>query len=194
MLTPVYFPWDISTASIVGAVGDDDAIKTSVATDDTNPAVYTSFNGALGGGPFTLTRNVTVKTSTSAATYNTTDPIVFTGTDLYGEVLTEELTLTAAGGNETVVGLKAFKTVTQIDVPVQSDTTGTFKFGVQDAFVTEQCVDLRVGTAGNLKVTHNNDAVDTFSMANGEHISISPKKIWGTSATTAQDIIVFIKK
>jgi hypothetical protein len=196
MNIPFFFPWDISTASIVGAVGVVDAIKVSVATVHTSATDYTgvALDGTLAGGPYSLTRSVSVTTSTHTGTYNIVDPIVFTGTDLYGNVQTENLFLTLVNGNETVAGVKAFKTVTNIHVPIQVDTLGTFKFGVQDAFVTDQCVDFRVGTSGNLKVTHNDGTVDTLAVGNLEHLSISPAKIWGTSATTAQNLILFRKK
>lgn len=194
-MIPLYFPWEIRTASLAGAVKDTNAIKASIATDDTDPAVYvdTDLDGVLAGGPYSLTRNVSVTTSASAATYNTTDPIVFTGTDLYGIPQTEELTLTDAGGGETIVGTKAFLSITQIDVPVQDDTTGAFEFGVQDAFLNDLIVEIRAGSTGDLKITHTNGSVDTIPVITaGEKFYLSPIKVWGDS-TTVTDLIFFIK-
>lgn len=192
MNTPFYFPWNVVTASLVGAVSDADGIKTSIATS-ASVATYTTFNGALGGS-FVLARNVSVTSTTHSGTYNIVDPIVFTGTDANGSVITESLYLTLVNGNETIYGVKGFKTVTSIAVPAQVDTLGTFTFGVQHAFISDQCVGLRIGTGGNVKVTYSNGTVDTVPFASAEFLNISPVKIWGTSATTATDIVSFLKK
>src|SRR5574337_1095199 len=122
-----------STSSFASTWVDADAIKTSVATV-ASAVSYSgaALNGAVGAGAITPTKTISVTSSVSAATYNTTDPIVITGTNERGEVITDSLLLTAAGGNETIGGKHAFKTVTKIDVPAQLGTGGAFTFGILD--------------------------------------------------------------
>lgn len=91
----------------------------------------TSFNGTLGGTEFFPPRNVTL-TLSNHANWDATTAVV-TGTDANGATITENLSI-PDGGNATVTGATAFRTVTQLVIPAQSGTSGTFTFGVGSVF------------------------------------------------------------
>ena len=125
-----------TTFANAAALADADAFKTLVATDPTGANTYSGadLDGILANpGPVTETmmripRFPSVTTTVDAATYNTTDPIVCTGTR-DGEVATVELLLTAAGGGETIVGDEPLDTLVSIYVPTQLQNIGEFTFG-----------------------------------------------------------------
>jgi hypothetical protein len=174
------------TKTITTPLADDDAIKTSIATS-TSVATYTggAINGALAANQAPLAWTLTVTTSTHASTYNTVDPIVITGLDVEGNTITESLTLTAANGNETVSGTKAFSKVTQIVVPAQTDALGTFKFGVKD-LVLVGCRQIRCTAGAILKVGFEDGTTDTWPAAlDGERFDVDVKKIFSTGTTLA---------
>lgn len=64
---------------------------------------------------------------------------VLTGTDIRDQVITDTLTFSA---NDTVkqVSLKAFKTVTNVLLPIQDGAGATFSVGVEDAFGLDRCM------------------------------------------------------
>lgn len=109
---------------------DDDGIVTAFATS-TSTATKSGggLNGVVGAGILNPPRNITITTSSSLAAYNTTDPIVITGTNVNDEVITEERTPSAANGGQVLGTLKCFKTVTSIAFPAQGTTAGQFKVG-----------------------------------------------------------------
>jgi hypothetical protein len=109
---------------------DADAIITSFATT-TSPDTRSGaeLNGIIGAGEMDPPRGITISTTSDAATYNTTDPIVITGT-FQGAVQTAEITLTQANGNETIETGKTFSTITSVAFPAQLTTNGAFTVGV----------------------------------------------------------------
>lgn len=183
--------YPLKTASIT-TIAVANAIKTSIATS-ASPATYTTFNGSLGGGPYTLTRNVSVTSSSHTGSYTTASPIVFTGTDINGNVITDSLSLTSADGGETIYGVKAFKTITKIQVPAQTDTSGAFTFGLYNAYVTDYVYGVLCGGAGNLHVTYGDGTVDTVPFSAGQSLIMSPVKIWGDSTATNVSVVIPIR-
>lgn len=116
-----------STAALLT---DTDGIK----TDQAGALIPQSFSGAALNGAvhvagFYFPRYPSVTSTANAATYNTTDPIVVTGTR-GGVVATVSLLLTAAGGNETIVGTTPLETIASIAVPAQLQAAGGLSFGV----------------------------------------------------------------
>jgi len=109
------------------AAADTNAIKTSIASS-ASPASYSGadLNGVVGVGAMSPPRNITITTSSHADIDAVV--VVVTGTDIDDNALVENITLTDNGG-VTDAGVKAFKTVSQIDVPAQSGTGGTLEFG-----------------------------------------------------------------
>lgn len=109
---------------------DDDAVIVEFATtasEDTRSGA--ELDGAL-GGTLDPPRNITITTTADASTYNTTDPIVVSGTDAAGTSITENITLTNANGGETKTGLKVFATVTSVVFPAMLTTNGGIRVGV----------------------------------------------------------------
>lgn len=176
-------------------IDDVDAIKTAIATS-TSVASYSgaALNGALGAS--TKMHRLSVTTSAVAACYNTTDPIEFTCYDQFGHARTLYVTLTQAGGNETVEatladGSDAGSLYTeQIDVPAQLKATGQFEFGVTDVVFDEPARQLRCGSAGDIVVEYEqlydgSTAVsDTLSGVEGERHDVYAKKILDAAAAT----------
>jgi hypothetical protein len=98
------------------------------------PATYTvaHFNGPLAGAELTP-RALSITTTPALGAYNTTDPIVVTGTIADGRVHVEEVYLTDADGGETIPGIWPFATITSIAVPAQLATTGAISAGFVEA-------------------------------------------------------------
>ncbi len=161
------------------------SIVTSLATA-VIPAVLTGagLTGA-NAGTLSIPQNVSVTTTTHTASYVLT-PIVVTGTDINGSVITENLTLTLVNGNETIVGSKAFSTVTSISIPAQNDALGTFIFGTKNYFPGSVVLEVRVKTAGTLHVGYNGGFTDTLSALAGDRLPYCISKIFADS--TAQDV------
>jgi hypothetical protein len=78
-----------------------------------------------------IPRTVTVTTASHASSYLIAAPIVVTG-KRGGVTVTENISLTAVNGGETVRGLQAFDSITSIAIPAMNDTAGSFTFGVGD--------------------------------------------------------------
>lgn len=109
---------------------DDDGIVTTFATSTSLVTKSgAGLNGVVGATVMDPPRNIVITTAAASAAYNTTDPIVITGTDVFGNVLTESRTPLNANGNEDLVGLKCFRTITSIAFPAQLTTGGSFKVG-----------------------------------------------------------------
>jgi len=108
-------------------VADVDAIKTSIASS-ASPVSYSgaALNGVIGAGAISPPRNITITTTTHADIDAVV--VVVTGTDINGDALTENITLTDGGG-VTDAGLKAFASVEQVDIPAQGGTGGALTIG-----------------------------------------------------------------
>lgn len=201
-------PWSTAGASrtvTYAAIADADGIKTSIATAVTQQTYSgVALNGARAAGyPTWLPQNVSVTSSASVGSYNLTG-ITFTGTDVAGEALTETLTLTAANGNETVVGTKAFANVTSIVVAAMADTNGAFTFGMRDIIMLQystvtskplrQVIRVLKTTAatGNCLVTYGGGVTDTLPMAVNVHEPVQAIQISGTATTTALPLVVYL--
>lgn len=102
-------------------------------TTATSPVTITSFDGALAAAPLKPGRPVQILTSAATGAYNTTDPILVTGTLDSGVTFTDKLYLTNANGGETVIGTWSFATITSVTIPAQLLTTGTLSFGFYDS-------------------------------------------------------------
>ena len=84
-------------------------------------------------------RNITVTpggTTTDVAAGNVT----VTGTNVYGETITEDLAF-AADASSATSGAKAFCTVTKVVFPAQDGTGATFDVGVGDVLGLHRCMD-----------------------------------------------------
>lgn len=189
----------------VGALHDDDAIKTSIATA-TSAQVYSGggLNGVIAGNRMRPRRGITVTTGASGATYNTANAISIAGYVYVKGIQTAKTVtalLTQAGGGETIDFSGGLDQVVSISVPAQSGTGGTFKFGVGDLYA-----DIGDGTdgvresdpfrgilgmgAGNLKVSYSGND-DLFATADGRYHGVTPSKIYrvGTTVTAFQVLV-----
>ena len=200
------------------AMVDDNGIKTAVATNVAAQAYSAAaLNGALyspAGTPteWRLPRSISVTTSASGATYNTTDAITFTGTDWAGDALTDTITLTAAGGGEVLSTSSGFMTVTLINVPAQLGGGGQFEFGVRDLVLDARGDrgnflirgrQIRHGSKGDILVGYDGDDIsiiatvpdskyrDLLSGEISEHHDVTFIRVYGVAATDSDPITVY---
>lgn len=109
------------------ATADVNAIKTTIATSNAIQTYITAaLNGVIGAGVISPPRNITV-TSTSHADVDAV-AVVVTGEDIYGNVISDTITLTNGGG-ATDAGDVPFAKVTSIVVPAQSGAGGAIEVG-----------------------------------------------------------------
>lgn len=188
-------------------VRDDDAIVTSVATDNVATHDYTgaTLDGALANpGPAVLwlPRTVSVTTQGSPATYNIVDPIVVTGTDEFGIAQVGYLIMTNAGGGERVRATNAAGTrvllwtsVTNIHTPIQLGAGGFFEFGVEDiACGTRVTFRSFVADAnGNIGFQYEDGTADSVPvLAGAEPLELSGVSLVLGATTTAVPLHVFV--
>lgn len=182
----------VRSVTLADPIAVANAIKTSIATV-AGAASYSggALNGAVGAGLLPITQTVSFTTSSHSGSYVAGSKVTFTGLDRNGLALVEQLLVTAVNGGETIVGLKGFSKVTQIDVEAQSDTAGAFTFGYSDV-MCPGCWGLRVGgTTGSLKVGFADQSIDTIpSVVAGERINMMIQKVFG--ASTATKLTLFI--
>lgn len=176
---------------------DADALVTSVATSLTAVTYQVAtMDGALANpGPavMRLPQRVRIATTAVAACYNTTAPVVFTGTDDTGATVTESITLANAGGNEVRDGSQQFAGMVSIAVPAQLKNTGAFEFGVTDlAFSAERpCVDILIGANGNVVVELEDGTTETIAALASDRLPGIVLRIVDTN-TTCDPITAFV--
>lgn len=196
------------------AVIDDNGIKTAIATA-TSAVVYSGadLNGAfISISDWRLPRGLSVKTSASVGSFNTTDPIVYTGVDWFGDVATATAYLTSANGNEVVATPEGLCGVTSIAVPEQNDTSGQFEFGVRDIVLDQQNSagryvlhgrelvwgadgDILVGLIGDSLVADPTVASryrETLTGVESQSLPFFFTRVYGLASTTAWPLTILI--
>jgi hypothetical protein len=93
-----------------------------------SPQTITSFNGTIGGRLMSPPRAPSVTFSSSADWHATTGTV--TGKDRFGQTISQALAI-PNGGGATVNLSPLFAQITEIDIPAQGGTGGTFTVGVQ---------------------------------------------------------------
>lgn len=185
-----------TTFANAAALAVANAFKTLIATDNASANTYTgaALNGALANpGPVTeammrVPRFPSVTTTVDAATYNTTDPIVFTGTR-GGQAATVSILLTQAGGGETVIGTTPLDTLTSIYVPIQLTANGEFTFGFsglaarKSATGNTQRMPFKGNADGIVNVGYEDGTTDLLPVTSGLIESASPYRIIAASTT-----------
>lgn len=181
--SPLPSPWSRTVAT---ALASGNAIKTSIATNVAAQSYATTdLDGAVGQAQFALPQTVSVTTSAHGGSYIITSPIVVTGKDPFGNAITENLTLTATGGGETIQGVKSFAQVTKIDVPAMTDALGAFTFGVGDVLLPADTFfrKLRANSAADIKVGFQDGTTDTIHLTAGETVNVLVNRIYSTGTT-----------
>lgn len=174
------------------AIADVDAIKTAIATAAA-PATYSgvALNGAIGAAALGVSQTFTVKTRANAGAYVTANPIVVTGLDWQGKIISESVSLTQTNGGETVQGTKAFARFTSIAVPAQNDTSGSFEFGVGDILLDMPARELRAGAIGDIKVGYQDGGTDVLPSIAAERHTVLAFRVYSTG-TTALPVTVYL--
>lgn len=115
-------------AATDAAAADVDAILATggASTAGVQTLTGASLNGVIGTGTMFPPRNITF-TFNSHADWDATTAVV-TGKDADGATITEDFAI-PNGGNATVTGTKLFASVSQIVIPAQTGTNGTFTVG-----------------------------------------------------------------
>lgn len=112
----------------IAPVADADAIiATGASSGSIQNISGASLDGVIGAGEIYPPRNITL-TLSNHANWDSTNATV-TGTDENGVTITEVLAI-PDGGAATVTGATKFRTVTNLNIPAQSGTSGTFTLGV----------------------------------------------------------------
>jgi len=175
-------------------VADADGVKTSFATVQAPVVlVVADWNGAAitAAGLLDLPRTITITRSNNANQFSVA-PIVLTGLRS-GATVTESLTPATDDGNDILRGTQAFDFLTQIDIPTQGGTGGSFLIGVQDIcapgngtfFGVELAAvgTLNVGYGGNDLAVGNTDAIPIVTA--GAIKPINPRRILTSAALAA---------
>lgn len=173
------------------ALNDTDGVKTSAATL-TSPVEFDA-EDLVNGGVLDFPRTITVTSGANTGAYAVVDPIVVTG--LYGgQVVTQELQLTAANGNETIFGDQPFDHVTSIEVPAQADTDGTLQFGVGDicAPAGDKFTAVQVDTAVTVHLRFDGALTDAIALAAKTKLDVAFTRVGtGTGETSGAAVTVF---
>jgi hypothetical protein len=117
---------------IIAAVADADAFLVAATGTEipdaaetvsyTYPAANVSpTDAALRTGIFDVPRNVVIVVTHASSVVAMTFTVY--GTDVYGQAMRETFAVTATGTSKTATGVKAFKTITQIDLTAASDAS-----------------------------------------------------------------------
>jgi hypothetical protein len=116
-------------AAIDTAAGDVDVdaiITTRASSASLQTIITTGLNGVVGQGAMDPPRSLAFVFN-SHADWDATTAVV-TGTDSAGNTISENFAI-PNGGNATVSGTKLFRKVTQVVIPAQTGTNGTFTLG-----------------------------------------------------------------
>ncbi len=119
----------LATAITAAGAADVDAIiATGASTAGTQTLTGTALDGVIGGRLMTTPRALSF-TFSSHTDWDATS-ITVTGKDGAGHTITEAFAI-PNNGNATVNGSKLFARVTQVSIPAQTGTGGTFTMGVR---------------------------------------------------------------
>jgi hypothetical protein len=189
-----------TTFATAAALADTDAFKASFASP-TSATTYSvaTLDGALANpGPVTdlkmkVARYPSVTTNASPATFNTTDPIIWTGTRGGVEVTVQTL-LTQAGGNETIIGTTPLDTLTSVYVPAQLGGGGLMELGFSGiACPRRHLVDQRFPfmavDTGTVKVGWPDGVTDNFPVQAYLVAPISPYRIYADTTDVGVAIL-----
>lgn len=189
-------PATFTRTIVTGQLGDANGIKLSFAT----PVAVTTYSGVtLDGalanpGPADLLVRVpfrvTITTGASIGTYNTTDPILITGTNEDGAVQTESVYLTAVNGNETITSTLGSLTVVSLRFPAQLDALGAIIIGSGNARLTRVARLVRAGSIGTIVPVYDDGSTDSLPCQLAEKHDIFLRELSSTS--TAWPITLYI--
>lgn len=121
----------------------DGLVKAATSTElpDTETVTYTfatdggssPLDGAVTDGVLDVPRNITTTTTHGSSVVAMT--VLVTGTDVYGETMSELITIAAGSTSQADAGAKAFKTVTSIAITAAADAeANTLNVGWGDVF------------------------------------------------------------
>lgn len=144
------------------AAADVDAIKTSFASAATAQDFSgADLDGVVGTATMDPPRNVTITTSLHADIDAV--PVTITGTDVDGNVLTEDITLTDGGGT-TDAGASGFASVSRIQIPNQSGPGGAIEVGFGDIIGLHKPIKTMAGLTGLIREIEAGVVVTTATM------------------------------
>jgi hypothetical protein len=157
---PVEYVFTLADLNVVAG------IRTSVATA-TAPQSYTgdALDGSMlsAGSIKYIPRTVTVTSTAQVGAYKLAEPIVVAGM-LGGLAIAENIFLTAVNGGETVRGVQAFDSITEINVPAMASVSGSLQVGVGDLCGAHRgwsaCVELQAVSNGVICVSSDENGVN----------------------------------
>lgn len=180
---------------------DADGIKLSIQTEATiQTYTGTDIDGAYGtagvatpapNGHVDVDQYPVATASSKAGSYVNGSTIQFIGT-YDGAAVTRTATVVGTAGNAEFIADGPMRTVTSIVVAAQADTAGAWTFGFTDLAmhrvngVNYPFTFLRATGAGNIRVQHIGDYLETMAFAAGESAEpINLKRIIQTLTTVS---------
>lgn len=166
-------------------VADVDRLLDDQATSDTVTTTVTSFLAQPD-----VCRAISVTPGGTTADVPAGD-IVVTGTNFFGDTITENLTLTA---NQSTIasGSKAFCSVTSIVFPIQDGTDATYDFGVLDKLGLKRCID-DAGSVAWASLAGAFETTDPTVVADADEIEKNTIDINGTLDGTKNVKVYFVQ-
>ncbi len=122
-MTPLYYhsfgsPAVADADALVDAATGTELPNTETVTY-TFPGAASPIDGALATGILDVPRNVVATVTHGSSVVAMT--ILVTGLDVYGDVMSELLTIAATGTSQTATGNKAFKSITSVAITAAAD-------------------------------------------------------------------------
>lgn len=118
---------------LIPILADTDRLKAATATSSSVVTNITTFLAQPD-----VARNITLLPGGTTADV-AAGSYVITGTNIRGEVITDTITI-AANASTLQSGTKAFKTVTNVLLPIQDGAAATFEVGVGDVLGLDHCM------------------------------------------------------
>lgn len=159
------------------ATADTDGFSASHAGQDAAGTVDMTLGGAL-AGVNDFARNVVITVTHASSVVAMSGTI--TGTDAYGNGITEDWSVTATGTTKTFTGKKAFKTVTKITETVAADASANTIIAGNGTVLG---LSTKCAVASAVKEVANGSVVTTGTVVAGDSASTAdPRGTYSPSA------------
>jgi hypothetical protein len=136
-----------------------------------------ALDGVLGSGAMDPARNVSITTSDNATAWTGATDVVFTGTDVNDQPISETITI---ANNATTAGTSAFASVTSV-VMNAGDASGTYALGFGILMGLNKLIVARAGLTGLIReietgvlVTTGTIAASAAGLPNGTYDAANP--------------------
>lgn len=154
-----------AVAAALNGVDDEDVDAIHSGGSTTGVQTITSFSGVIGGAAMGPPRALEFVFSAHADWDATTATV--TGVDMGGNAISSSFAIPNNGG-QTVVDTRLFARVTQVSIPAQSGTGGTYTLGVRRRFTADGSSGTKVTVttlSAGMLTTFDDLTTDTLTLA-----------------------------